>query len=102
MYMPFMEYTWPAAPEKFAAIARAMGVDTRNMSIEQAAASSVDAVKSLLTYINMTPTLTELGVKEEHFDWMVNNVLTTMKVVLSNNPKVPDAETIRDIYQHSL
>ncbi|WP_145529271.1 iron-containing alcohol dehydrogenase [Yersinia alsatica] len=102
IYIPFMEYTWPAAPEKFAAIARAMGVDTRDMTVEQAAASSVEAVKNLLTYINMTPTLTELGVKEEHFDWMVNNVLTTMKVVLSNNPKIPDAETIRDIYQRCL
>lgn len=102
IYMPFMEYTWPAAPEKFAAIARAMGVDTRDMTTEQAAASSIDAVRKLLTHINMMPTLTELGVKEEHFDWMVNNVLTTMKVVLSNNPKVPDADTIRGIYQRCL
>ncbi len=102
IYKPFMEYTWPAAPEKFAAIAKAMGVDTRDMSQEQAAESSVAAVHQFLTGINMVPTLTQLGVKEEHFDWLINNVLTTMKVVLSNNPRVPDGEKIREIYQGCL
>lgn len=97
-----MEYTWPAAPEKFAAIAKAMGVDTRDMSQEQAAESSVAAVHQFLMGINMVPTLTQLGVKEEHFDWLTNNVLTTMKVVLSNNPRVPDREKIREIYQGCL
>lgn len=102
MYMPFMEYTWAAAPEKFAAIAKAMGVDTRDMSVEEAAFSSIEAVRTLLTKVNMVPKLSELGVREEHFDWMINNALTTMKVVLSNNPRVPDAETIRTIYESSL
>lgn len=102
MYIPFMEYTWAAAPEKFAAIAKAMGVDTRGMSVEEAAFSSIDAVRKLLTRVNMMPKLSELGVREEHFDWMINNALTTMNVVLSNNPRVPDAETIRRIYKQSL
>jgi len=102
MYMPFMEYTWAAAPEKFAAVAKAMGVDTRGMSVEEAAFSSIEAVRTLLTKVNMMPKLSELGVREEHFDWMINNALTTMKVVLSNNPRVPDAETIRTIYENSL
>lgn len=72
------------------------------MSQEQAAESSVVAVNQFLTGINMVPTLTQLGVKEEHFDWLINNVLTTMKVVLSNNPRVPDGEKIREIYQGCL
>lgn len=99
MYLPFMEYTRAAAPEKFAAIAKAMGVDTRGMSVEEAAFSSIDAVRKLLTRVNMMPKLSELGVREEHFDWTINNALTTMNVVLSNNPRVPDAETIRRIYK---
>lgn len=102
VYPAFMEYTWSAAPEKFAAIAYAMGVDTRDMSLEQAAYSSVQAVTSLLSSVNMLPSLTELGVKEEHFDWIINNVQTTMKVVLENNPRVPNADTLRDILQRSL
>lgn len=102
IYKPFMEYTWPAAPEKFAAIAKAMGVDTRDMSQEQAAESSGAVVHQFLTGINMVPTLTQLGVKEEHFDWLINNILTTMKVVLSNNPRVTDGEKIREIYQGCL
>lgn len=102
IYMPFMEYTWPAAPEKFAKIASALGVDTRNMTQEEAARSSVAAVRELLSGICMMPKLSELGVREEHLDWLVNNALTTMKVVLSNNPIVPDAQKIREIYASCL
>lgn len=102
VYPAFMEYTWSAAPEKFAAIAAAMGVDTRDMNTEEAAYSSVKAVTDFLKSVNMLPSLTELGVKEEHFDWIINNVQTTMKVVMENNPRVPDAQTLRDILQRSL
>lgn len=102
MYVAFMEYTYPAAPAKFAKIAETMGVDTRGMSVDEAAASSVTAVKSFLESVNMLPTLTELGVREEHLDWLTNNALTTMKVVLSNNPKVPDAEEIKTLYRKCL
>ncbi|HCW7014619.1 TPA: iron-containing alcohol dehydrogenase [Citrobacter farmeri] len=102
VYPAFLEYTWSASPEKFAAIAHAMGVNTQGMTTEQAAQSSVSAVTDFLKGINMLPTLSELGVKEEHFDWIINNVLTTMNVVLNNNPRVPDAKTLRDLLTRSL
>ncbi|HEI8867481.1 TPA: iron-containing alcohol dehydrogenase [Serratia odorifera] len=102
MYMAFMEFTWRSAPEKFASIAKALGVDIRGLSPEAAAQSSIGAVRSLLDHINMRPSLTSLGVKEEHFDWFINNATTTMRVVLGNNPRVPDADEIREIYQQSL
>ena len=79
-----------------------MGVNTQGMTTEQAAESSVAAVTDFLKGINMLPTLSELGVKEEHFDWIINNVLTTMNVVLNNNPRVPDAKTLRDLLTRSL
>lgn len=102
MYIAFMEFTHTAAPEKFAVIAKTMGVNTDNMTTEEAAVSSIEAIRSFLTRVNMLPKLSELGVKEEHFDWMINNALTTMNVVLSNNPRVPNAEEIREIYRKSL
>lgn len=102
LYMAFMEFTWRAAPEKFAAIAKALGVDTRDMTQEAAAESSIEAVRALLGYVNMLPTLTELQVSEEHFDWFINNATTTMRMVLGNNPRVPSADEIRAIYQQSL
>lgn len=102
LYMSFMEYTYPAAPEKFANIAKAMGTSIDHLSTIEAAACSLDAVKKLLTTVNMMPTLSELGVKEEHLDWLTNNALTTMKVVLSNNPKVPTGEEIKEIYRKCL
>ncbi|EGT0621303.1 iron-containing alcohol dehydrogenase [Citrobacter braakii] len=102
IYMAFMEFTWQSAPQKFAAIAKALGVNTLNMTEEEAARSSIDAVRSLLGYVNMLPSLSSLGVKEEHFDWFIGNATTTMRVVLANNPRVPDADEIRAIYQQSL
>lgn len=102
IYMAFMAFTWRSAPQKFAAIARALGVDTRSMSEEEAAKSSIDAVRELLTAINMLPSLSSLGVKEEHLDWMIGNATTTMRMVLGNNPRIPDADEIRAIYQQSL
>lgn len=102
IYIPFMEFTYSSAPEKFANIAKAMGVPADNRSTSELAASSIDAVRTLLTAVNMLPTLTELGVKEEHIDWLINNAVTTMKVVLSNNPKVPTEQEIRKIYTSCL
>lgn len=77
-------------------------MNTLNMTEEEAARSSIDAVRSLLGYVNMLPSLSSLGVKEEHFDWFIGNATTTMRVVLANNPRVPDADEIRAIYQQSL
>lgn len=102
LYMAFMEYTYKAAPEKFKNIATAMGVSIAGMTTLEAAAASIEAVRALLLKVNMMPTLGELGVKEEHIDWLTNNALTTMKVVLGNNPKVPTREEVQSIYMKCL
>lgn len=102
IYIPFMKFTYPSAQEKFANIAKAMGVAAAGRSTSELAAASVDAVHALLSRLHMRPTLTQLGVKAENIDWLTNNALTTMKVVLSNNPKVPTEQEIRDLYASCL
>jgi alcohol dehydrogenase class IV len=102
IYIPFMKFTYPSAQAKFANIAKAMGVAAAGRSTSELAAASVDAVHALLSRLHMRPTLTQLGVKAENIDWLTNNALTTMKVVLSNNPKVPTEQEIRDLYASCL
>lgn len=59
-----MEYNAPAAIDKFGIIARAMGVDTKDMTPEEAAQAAVDAVRSLAIRVGIPQHLAELGIKE--------------------------------------
>lgn len=102
LYIPILEYTYPAATEKFANIAAAMGIDIRDISTESAALKAIAAVKNIIEKVNMNVTLTELGTKEEHLEWLTNNTLTLMRVVAENNPKVPTKEDVYAIYKKCL
>lgn len=102
MYIEIMQYTYLSSPEKFASIAAAMGADIYGLSTEDAAAKSIDCIRDLLESVNMNINLTELGVKEEHIDWLTNNTMTLMKVVLENNPIIPTAEEVKAVYKKCL
>lgn len=102
LYIPILEYTYPAAIEKFANIAGAMGIETHNISSEDAGLKAIAAIKNLIEKVNMNVTLTDLGTKEEHLEWLTNNTLTLMRVVAENNPKVPTKEDVYAIYKKCL
>lgn len=102
MLITCMKYTYPRECSKFAAVASAMGKDVEGLSEESAAAESITAVNELLSKINLTPTLSELGVKEEHIDWLAENSMRTMTYAITNNPKVPDVDEIRHLYLRCL
>ncbi len=61
-----MEYTWVAAPEKFAQIARAMGEEISGLALPEAAQKAVAAVKKLVRDIRI-PRLSDLGIKREEY-----------------------------------
>lgn len=65
-----MEFTWVAVPDKFAKIARAMGEETANLSIFEAAQKAVEAVKKLCADIRL-PRLRDLGIREEELQKVV-------------------------------
>lgn len=98
----FMEYSLEAAPNKFAQIAKAMGENLEGLSESEAASRSIDAVKKLMKTINLQFTLSQLGVKEEHVDWLAENSMKTMTYAISNNPRVPDMEEIKQLYLKCL
>ena len=68
LYLPIMKFTYLSAPQKFAMIAKTMGVTIDGLPIEEAAERSIDCVRKLLTRLNMTPTLRDFGVTEDKLD----------------------------------
>lgn len=102
LLVTWMEYTYESSLEKFANIAKALGEDTSGLSIEASAKKSIEAIKKLLSELNLTKTLSDLGVKEEHIEWLTGNALKTMTYAIGNNPKVPSLEEIRELYNKCL
>jgi len=102
LILAFMEFSLKAAPEKFALIAKSMGEDVSGLSVQQAAAKSIDGMARLLKTLDMTPRLRDFGVTPANLDWLTANAIKTMKANLDNSPRVPSAAEIKEIYQKSL
>ncbi len=102
LYIPIMEFAHSSAPERFAMIAKALGMNTSGMSVEQAAASSIKCMKALMEKLEMTPTLRNFGVTEKDLDRLTANALKISKANIENTPRVPNGLEIREIYLKSL
>lgn len=102
LLVTWMDYTYESSLEKFANIAKALGEDVSGLSIEDSAKKSIEGIKKLLTELNLTKTLSDLGVKEEHIDWLCNNALKTMTYAIGNNPKVASLEDLKKLYTNCL
>lgn len=68
-----MEYTWVAAPDQFAQIARAMGEETSGLSMMAAAPKAVEAVKKLCRDIRI-PRLSDLGINREEYKKVIEQM----------------------------
>ena len=97
-----MEFTKPAAPEKFAVIAQAMGEDITGLSEEEAATRAIAVTEQMLLDLKVKKPLSLLGVKEEHIPWLTDKALTLMKPVLLNNPIVPEKAQAEEMYRSAL
>jgi alcohol dehydrogenase class IV len=98
----WMEYSYKNNIEKFTNIAKALGEGIEGTSTEASARKSITAVKRLLEKLNLTKSLSELGVKEEHIEWLSKNAMKTMTYAIGNNPKVPELIDIKKLYMKSL
>ncbi|MBS4190578.1 iron-containing alcohol dehydrogenase [Bacillus sp. FJAT-49705] len=64
MLGPVMEFNWKGAPERFARIAQALGVDIFHMTTEEAAKAAVNEIYTLVKELDI-PSLKEQGVPED-------------------------------------
>ena len=60
---PVMEFNFSHASEKYAEIARALGIDTSNMDIDKAAHAAIDKIRAYNTELNIPTGLGEAGLE---------------------------------------
>lgn len=90
-----MEYNSSECKERYAAIATALGIDTSNMTYNQASEKVINFIKELSSQIGI-PTLKSLGFKPE--DATTLSINATNDTAISDNPKEALVTDIRTIF----
>lgn len=62
---PVMEFNFSHASEKYAEVARALGIDTRDMNIDEAGRAAIDKIKAYNTELNIPTGLGAAGLDRE-------------------------------------
>ena len=102
LLLPYvMEYNAEsAAAPKYRDIARAMGVDTAGMSVEEGVAAAVKAVRDLSLSIGIPQRLHEIGVKEA--DIPALSVAAFNDVCTGGNPRDTSVAEIEALYRKAF
>ncbi len=82
---------------KYLDIARAMGVNTAGMSVDEGVKAAIDAVKALSLSVNIPQHLHEIGVKEEDIPALA--VAAFNDVCTGGNPRPTSIEDIEALYR---
>lgn len=83
--------------ERFADIAKTMGVDISNMSIDEAAEAGIVAIEALSQKIGTAQKLADLGVQEDRLEFMAINALNDACSL--TNPRKATTEEIVNLYK---
>lgn len=101
LLLPYvMEVNLDSNFNKFAAIAAAMGEDIGELSAEEAARKSLDAVRNLSRDTGIISHISELGIPESAIDPMAEGAMKVTRL-LNNNPKELSIENVRQIYRNA-
>lgn len=84
----------PAAPERFAEIARLLGGKDEN--------ELIDILEQLLETLELKTSLGNEGVKMEDVDWMTENAFKVSLASINNHPRVFTKEEVREIYIEAM
>jgi alcohol dehydrogenase class IV len=95
-----MEFNHSAQPERFAEVARAMGVAVDGLPVMEAARRSVEAVRELSRDIGIPKGLSEFGVRAEHVGKVVEEAIKSGNVPV--NPRPADAGDLARILRQAL
>lgn len=89
-----IESSYQGAPEKFAKLAKLFGGER--------AEDLAGKVRELLEAIELTCTLSDLGIEEKDIPWMAENCMKVSAPSIANNPVVFSQEEIAEIYKKAL
>ncbi len=94
-------FSWPAAPERYAAIARAMGISAESTNAAYACAALVEYLESLNQELQIPRLRDCCGGDKTRFaqvlSRMASNALDSGSP--QNNPAIPTAQQIMDLYR---
>lgn len=97
LLLPYvMEYNKPYCKKKYGDIARAMGVDIKGMSEDQAADAAIEAVKALSVSINIPQKLSEIGIPKDALKQLAEDAL--IDPCTGGNPRPTNVQEILEIY----
>ena len=99
VYPEFMRYTVPAAPGRFATVARLFDPSLEDKADGIAAESLCDLVDEFLRQIGLWVGFDDVGVDVEEIDWIADRSQTLPDY--ENNPKVASIEEIRSMLHRS-
>lgn len=95
-----IEFNLPAAPERFAHIAEAMGLNLNGMSSAQKKSALLNHVRAMKTGAGITRTLNELGVGRSDMNFLTNHAL--IDPCMATNPRKATKRDIEVVYEESL
>jgi len=95
-----MAFNVDCAQEKFARIAEALGVDTKGMSIAQAAHAAVDRVYGMNEGMGIPPNLSAVGVRAELIPHMATDAMKSGNIPL--NPRPTTYQDVVAIYEAAM
>lgn len=94
-----LEFNLPAMPERYAAIARALGVEEGGTELD-VARRGVVAIRTLLQRCGMPSGIAQLGVPEAALSGMTAAAMQVQRL-LKQNPRDVTAEDVQDIYRRA-
>lgn len=101
--LPHMiKFNRPMNELKYARLAELMGENVENLNTSEASQKAVEAVNKLITDIGTPPKLSQIGIKKEQIDKIVEYLFTVNTRMLNNNPRNCSREDARQILEAAL
>ena len=94
-----MDFNLNANPEKFAAIASAMGETVNDLSATQAAVLAAEAVRLLIRELKMPSRLRDVGIKKSDLPGFADTVMQRSRHLIEINPRHADKSDLIAIYE---
>jgi alcohol dehydrogenase class IV len=95
-----LEFNLQAAPQRYAEVARALGVADEGPA-EHMAATGVQFIRQLNSCCGIPAHIAELGVPESAIDRMAHSALTVQRLLVQN-PRTVTLQDARDIYRRAF
>jgi alcohol dehydrogenase len=95
-----MRFNAPARPERYAALAEALGEPVAGLPLREAAARAAEAVAALARDIGIPERLSRLGMREEHIEAVAREAIKSGNVAV--NPRRAGLEDLKAILKEAL